>query len=185
MGRDAAPMAEIYGDNGVSQAVFEFPERVSPRAVIAKIHDYFSGKADLQKKADVKLAGAADDVRAMGQEYVRYSIANINGERVVLLDRNTDINWNDKNSVEEYIASLVGTGEVSLSDGERITIGKEMPKEYTRSNYAEKIFRNKLLRKVRGKKKILRLPPNLIGTGRGRLSPFPESRRCFKYIIFK
>ena len=72
-------------------------------------------------------------------------------QKFVLLDRPNKIDWNDRDKVRKYLTTLVGTGAVSLIDGERIEIGKDLPDEYTRSKYAEKAFRNIRLRKIRAK----------------------------------
>ena len=83
---------------------------------------------------------------------IRFSIARTRkGERFVLLDRPNQLDWNDRGKVEEYLRMLVGTGGVSFADGRRVRIGEEMPREYVRSNYAQKAFRNVRLRKLRGK----------------------------------
>ena len=80
------------------------------------------------------------------------SVARVGKEKpFVLLDRPNAIDWNSKEKVREYLTTLVGRGEVSLADSRRIRIGRELPREYTRSRYAEKAFRNMRLRKLRGK----------------------------------
>ncbi|MGN0846068.1 MAG: hypothetical protein ACI4RA_01630 [Kiritimatiellia bacterium] len=82
---------------------------------------------------------------------VRYSVRKIGDENVAVLDRPLGFDWNDRNSVRDHLSSMVGMGWVSLGDGERVEIGRELPKEFTRSENAEKMFRNKRLRKVRAK----------------------------------
>ena len=80
------------------------------------------------------------------------SVARVGQEKpFVLLDRPNAIDWNSKEKVREYLTTLVGRGEVSLAESRRIRIGRELPREYTRSRYAEKAFRNMRLRKLRGK----------------------------------
>ncbi len=86
------------------------------------------------------------------REDIRFSVASTtSGERFVLLDRQINDDWSDKNAVRKNLSALVGSGAISLADSARIEIGKELPKEYTRSNNAEQLYRNKRLRKLRGK----------------------------------
>ena len=83
---------------------------------------------------------------------LKFSVARTNGGmNFVLLDRPVDIDWNSKDAVHDYLVEQVGKGAVSLADRQRVRIGEDLPKEYTRSNYAEQLFRKKRLRKLRGK----------------------------------
>jgi hypothetical protein len=94
--------------------------------------------------------GSAADVD--GQ--MRFARAIVGGKRFILLnnaDKGQKVDWNDKNALKRYLTEQIGLGAISLSDSKRITIGRELPKEYTRSTYAEKNFRNKRLRKLRAK----------------------------------
>ncbi len=84
--------------------------------------------------------------------HAKMSVARVGrGKPFVLLDRPNSIDWNSKAKVREYLTTLIGKGEISLADNRRIRIGRELPREYTRSRYAEKAFRNMRLRKLRGK----------------------------------
>lgn len=86
------------------------------------------------------------------RQMVRFSVAKTRaGKTFALLDRPVDIDWNSRDAVHDYLVEQVGKGAVSLADGKRIRIGADLPKEYTRSNYAQQAFRTKRLRKVRGK----------------------------------
>lgn len=113
--------------------------------------------AGRNKSANVSYPDAGEEISSTrfsvgAKDGIRYSIARTpTGEKFVLLDRPNRIDWNDRDKVREYLATLVGSGAVSLADERRIEIGKELPDEYTRSSYAEKAFRNVRLRKVRGK----------------------------------
>lgn len=83
---------------------------------------------------------------------LKFSVARTNsGMNFVLLDRPNQIDWNSKDAVHDYLVEQVGKGAVSLADRQRIRIGKDLPREYTRSSYAEQTFRTKRLRKIRGK----------------------------------
>ena len=87
-----------------------------------------------------------------GGSGARHSVRQTkDGVKYVLLDRPNTLDWNDREAVKEYLSAMVGSGAVSLADGRRIEIGSELPKEYVRSKYAQKVFKNKRLRKLRGK----------------------------------
>ena len=131
----------------------EFTERLK-----AEGYDGVYWNGDLRQEwaafEPTQIKSATDNTGAFDPQNpdIRFSIARTRkGERFVLLDRPNQLDWNDRGKVEEYLRMLVGTGGVSFADGRRVRIGEEMPREYVRSNYAQKAFRNVRLRKLRGK----------------------------------
>lgn len=136
-----------YDDAG---NVIPLSQRFNPqnKDIRFSIGGIFTGSA--ADYANRRREGGGDHKWTDGE--LKFSVARTNsGMNFVLLDRPNQIDWNSKDAVHDYLVEQVGKGAVSLADRQRIRIGKDLPREYTRSSYAEQTFRTKRLRKIRGK----------------------------------
>ena len=187
----ARMIKEQLGDDDVTIPWNVVPPRL--RDELAKLGVKIGSEEEF-RKAQAKTSEAKRNARRNifpTKGDVKWSIVALpSGKNVAFLDNKEElkkINLNDKQSIQDYLEKCIDEnpeGFLRLNANERIRLGHDLPKEYTRGNYTEMLEHRKG-RLAKAKNKLATDLPEAIAVSDERTSELAKHKQRENGVYYK